>query len=82
MISKDEEKAFYEIMGGLGEEADKIEAKVDSLNKTKVALLVILSVVGIITMIVGVATEILFVGVLGFIFMFAGGYFISKIFNI
>lgn len=82
MISKDEERAFYEIMGGLVDEAEKIERKVDSQEKAKLILLVVAVVVGLTILISGAVLSNTVVGMLGFAIMFASGYMLSKIINI
>lgn len=82
MISKDEEKAFYEIMGNLVEDAEKIERKVDSQHKGKIILYVLASVLGLAILISAVAFSMPIIGVLGFSIMFSGGYMLSKVINI
>jgi hypothetical protein len=82
MISKDEEKAFYEIMGGLVDEAEKIERKVDGQEKAKLIILIVAVVVGLVILISGAVLSSMIVGMLGFVIMFASGYMLSKIINI
>jgi hypothetical protein len=82
MISKDEEKAFYEIMGSLVEDAEKIEKKVDSQNRLKIVLWVFALVLGLVGLISAVMFENIFLGITGFAVLFTGGYMLSKVINI
>lgn len=82
MISKDEEKAFYEIMGSLVEDAEKIEKKVDSQNRVKIVLWVFALVLGLVGLISAVMFDNIFLGIIGFTVLFAGGYMLSKVVNI
>lgn len=82
MISKEEEQAFYDIMGTLDGEVEKISEKVENQNKAKLVGFILLMVLGIISMIVSVSLNAVWLGVASFVAMFVGGYFVSKSLNI
>ena len=82
MISQEEDNIFRSIMETLEEEAAEVEEKIDNERRLKISLSLIVLFVGVAVLLTGVTLSVFWVGILGFVVMFAGFYFLSTVVHI
>ena len=72
------DKEFYNIIGELLEDVEKIEQKVDNQNRAKLVLLIIGIIVGAGLLITAVILNNIIVGLTGFTVLFLTTYFLTQ----
>jgi hypothetical protein len=72
------DKEFYNIIGGLLEDVEKIEQKVENQKSAKLILLIIGIVAGIGLLITAVILDNIIVGLTGFTVLFLTTYFLTQ----
>lgn len=82
MALSDREQAIFDnLINGLGEEGLQVEKKVSDNRIRWIILLVLGFVLGIILLIVGVFTKLMFIGLIGFVVLLFSGIKASTFFK-